>query len=182
MTDVVTTSERPAQEVWAEEAHAVLETVASTYGGLITSKQLGDKIQASSGITTRSLVQNWIGPVLESVSQQCRTAGEPALTSLVVNKTDGRVGEVYDKVVVANGEPKPADNDARDEHAAASRLACYRHFAADVPAGARPALSPTLQSTHDRERKLRLSLVEAKRCKTCNVELSRTGMCDSCDY
>lgn len=182
MTDVVTTSERPAQEVWAQEAHTVLETVAAQYGGLITSKQLGDRIQASSGVTTRSLVQNWIGPVLESVSQQCRTAGTPALTSLVVNKTDGRVGEIYDKVVVAGGEAKPADNNARDEHAAASRLECYRQFAADVPPGARPALSPTLQSAHDRERKLRLSLVEPKRCQTCNVELSRTGMCDSCDY
>lgn len=181
MTDA-TTIERPANEIWADEAKSVLEAVAASYGGLITHKELGERIQEQSGVPAKGLVQRWIAPVLTSVLQRCQDDGNPPLTSLVVAKSDGRVGERYDEVMVAMGLPKPADSDEREQHAAGSRLECYRQYSENVPAGARPQLSPTLQNSMDKERKLRLSMVQAPRCKTCNVELSRSGRCDSCDH
>lgn len=176
------TTERTDNEIWADEARAVLETVAAGYGDVITSKDLGAQVQERSGVTTRSLLQNWINPVLNVVQARCQEAGDPPLTSLVVNKTDGRVGAVYDAVMTSTGVTEAADSDQRDQHAAQSRQECYRRYSDNVPAGARPMLSPILQATTDRERKLRKSMEQAPRCKTCNVELSRTGKCDSCDY
>lgn len=180
MTDVITT-ERPANEVWADEAQSILESVAAEYGRIITYQELGERIQQQTGVTTRALVRNWIGPVLGSVLQRCQQDGKPPLTSLVVGKSDGRVGVGYDDVFLALGQPSPADSAEREQHAATSRLECYRRYSRDVPAAARPQLSPTLQNAMDKERKLRKSLEQAPRCKTCNVELSRSGICDTCD-
>jgi len=180
MTDVITT-ERVTNEVWADEAHSILESVAADYGSIITYQELGERIQRQTGVATRALVRNWIGPVLGSVLHRCQRYGSPPLTSLVVGKSDGRVGVAYDEVMVAMGMASPADSAEREQHAAASRLECYRRYSGNVPASARPQLSPTLQSTVDKERKLRKSLEQAPRCKTCNVELSRSGVCDTCD-
>jgi hypothetical protein len=173
--------ERSANEIWADAAHAVLQAVAADYGAVITAKDLGIQVQQQSGVPAGPVLQRWINPVLGEVAARCQVAGDPPLISLVVNKTDGRVGAAYDAVVSAQGLPAPADNDSRDQLAAQSRQECYQRYCDSVPSSARPMLSPTLQAALDKERKLRKSMEQVPRCPTCNVELSRTGICDSCD-
>ena len=81
-----------AEEAWTPAVHAILTRVAGTYRGLIEYAELAAEAQAASGIHTRRQVRSWLGPVLERVARLNHENGEPPLTSLVVQKTDGTVG------------------------------------------------------------------------------------------
>ncbi|MGC1214908.1 MAG: hypothetical protein WA890_27065 [Micromonospora sp.] len=165
--------------IWASHAYPILATVAGTYRGLVVYGDLAEEVQRASGVRTSVPFRHWIGKVLHLVVREGHRRGEPPLTALVVHRQDGRVGEGYKAVLEVAGEPPITDDLDREYHAAAARLACYRHFGATLPFdGGSPALAPAL---HERVRKQRPS-VPAPRpsCPGCFVQLPQTGVCDSC--
>lgn len=169
-----------AWEIWARHAYDVLIDVARTYHATITYGELRDKLFAASGIRTSALLQNWIGEVLNRVIHESRRRADPPLSALVVRTDDGMVGEGYEEVLRVTGEPPAKDEMAREEHAAGSRLACYRHFRASLPAdGGVPALAPRLQAVVQRRR---AQAPQPRRpvCPTCFLQLPVTGKCGSC--
>ena len=154
--------------------------MAHTYHAVITYKALAEKIQESTGIRTRSLLQNWIGPVLGKVVREAHRRGDPPLTALVVHTDDGMVGEGYKEVLEVAGEPPVEDVLDRELHAARSRLECYRRFGATLPPnGGVPALAPRHQESIER-RRVR-SEKPTQICPRCFMQLPSTGACDSCD-
>ncbi|MDZ5442203.1 hypothetical protein U2F26_05565 [Micromonospora sp. 4G57] len=168
---------REAWDIWAVHAYDILIGVAQTYHATITYGELRDRLFAASGIQTSALLQNWIGEVLNRVIHESRRRGEPPLSALVVRLDDGMVGGGYDEVLRVRGEPAAENEMAREEHAAVSRLACYRRFGAPLPPdGGQPALSPRLQAA------VRARTPQPRRplCPTCFVQLPVTGACDSC--
>ncbi|MEH0970495.1 hypothetical protein V6U77_05080 [Micromonospora sp. CPCC 205546] len=173
-------SAQEAWDIWAEHAYDILVEVARGYHAVITYGELRDRFQAATGIRTTALLQNWIGNVLNRVIREAHRRGDPPLSALVVRADDGMVGPGYDEVLRITGEPQPADEIAREEHAAQARLACYRHFGAVLPVGGGvPALAPKLRETLKRRRD---QAPEPRRpvCPTCFVQLPRNGDCDSC--
>ena len=170
-----------AEEAWVPEAHRILTRVAGTYQGLIEYAELAAEIQESSGIHTRRQVRSWVGPVLEQVARLNHENGEPALTSLVVQKGDGTVGVGYDEAMRLTDGPDFADPLAREKHAAKARLACYQWADAKVPAdGGRPALSPRFDQIHTRLRKERRAAEQPTICPNCFMAIPPTGVCDNC--
>ncbi|MET8831323.1 hypothetical protein ABZX40_36150 [Streptomyces sp. NPDC004610] len=170
----------PPGEIWAAEAYEVLTGVAGTYHAVITYKQLGEEIQSRSGIRTKALLQNWIGPVLGRVVREAHRRGDPPLTALVVHTDDGKVGSGYKEVLTIAGQPPLDDELKRERHAAESRLACYRRFGATLPpGGGTPALSPRHQAHVDRHR--RNTERPARICERCFMQIPATGLCDGCD-
>ncbi len=168
------------REPWAETAYDILVEVAGRYHGVVAHTELGDEIQQRSGVTTTKAVRNWIGGVLELVMHRCVSEGIPPLTSLVVRKDTGMVGDTYNAVLTATGATPIADVMLREKHAAQSRLECYRWASAeDLPAdGGRAALAPKLAAAT--ARKAKANPPAAKVCPTCNMALLPTGVCDSC--
>lgn len=167
-----------ARELWAAAAYPVLVDVARTYHALITYKELAEKIQESTGIRTTALLHNWIGKVLSEVVREAHRRGDPPLTALVVRGDSGMVGEGYKEVLEVAGEPPVDDPAEREDHAARSRLACYRRFCPALPAhGGVPALAPRLQAAVDRRRPEKPPQI----CLRCSMQLPSTGVCDSCD-
>jgi hypothetical protein len=81
-----------------------------------------------------------VSEVLAMVVHVCHRLAEPALTSLVIDGADGRVGEAFDEVRRTEELPPFADAEEREQAAAASRLDCYRRYAPNVPEDARPTL------------------------------------------
>lgn len=122
----------------AKAAREVLIEVASTYRGTITYRQLGLDVQKRAGVRVGS-TPGWQVEVLAMVAHVCHRLAEPALTSLVVNHTDGTVGPPFDEVLRTAGSPAPGA-DAREAAAAAARLECYRRYAPHVPQDAVPTL------------------------------------------
>ncbi len=119
-----------AHTAWAAAARPVLVEAAGRYRALVTYKQLADAVQKASGITTTQPMHQWLGGVLERVTEECASREEPLLSALCVN-VQGSVGEVYADAVEDARRERPADP---DEHAAAERLECYRHWeAAGLP-------------------------------------------------
>ncbi|MFF2363966.1 hypothetical protein ACFVU0_14830 [Streptomyces sp. NPDC058122] len=168
-----------AREVWGSEAYLILVGVAQTYHAVITYKELAEEIQSRTGIRTKTLLQNWIGPVLGRVVREAYRRGDPPLTALVVHTDDGMVGSGYKEVLAVAGEPPVDDELEREHHAADARLACYRHFGATMPTGGGvPALAPRLQAAVERRRERTEKPVRV--CERCFVQLPSTGMCDSC--
>lgn len=169
-----------AREAWASEAYPLLVGVAHTYHAVIPYKELAEKIQESTGIRTRALLHNWIGPVLGGVVREAHRRGDPPLTALVVHTDDGMVGEGYKEVLKVAGEPPVDDVLERELHAARARLACYRRFGATLPPdGGLPALAPQHQAAIERRRAR--SEKPPQICPQCFMELPSTGVCDSCD-
>lgn len=169
-----------ARERWARAAYPVLLDVARTYHAVITYKELAEKIQESTGIRTRTLLQNWIGTVLSKVVREAHRRGDPPLTSLVVHTDDGMVGEGYKEVLEVAGEPPVDDVMERELHAARSRLECYRRFCPTLPPdGGVPALAPRHQAAVDRRRERPAR--PPRFCSRCFMQLPSTGVCDSCD-
>lgn len=167
------------REAWAAEAYLILMGVAQTYHAVITYKELAEEVQDRTGIRTKVLLQNWIGPVLGRVVREAHRRGDPPLTALVVHTDDGKVGSGYKEVLTVAGEPWVDDELERENHAAQARLACYRRFGASLPPGGGvPALAPRLQATLDR----RARNIERppQICERCFVQLPSTGLCDSC--
>ncbi|MEV5463067.1 hypothetical protein [Streptomyces sp. NPDC002788] len=179
MSDVSMPKAQEAREAWAAEAYSILVAVAQTYHAVITYKALAEEIQSRTGIRTKTLLHNWIGPVLGRVVREAHRRGDPPLTALVVHTDDGKVGSGYREVLTVAGEPPVEDDLEREHHAAEARLACYRHFGASLPpGGGAPALAPRLQATIDRRRQ---SVEKPLRiCERCFVQLPSTGVCDSC--
>lgn len=168
------------RETWAECAYDILVGVAGRYHAVVDYTQLGEEIQERTGVATSKAVRNWIPGVLELVTDRCVAEGVPPLTSLVVRKDSGMVGDRYDAVLTAQGVALLDDPMQRESHAAQSRLECYRWAAApDLPAdGGRAALAPKLAASAARKRKA--NPPAAKVCPTCNMALLPTGVCDSC--
>lgn len=120
-----------AVAAWAVVAYEELKRVAQTYNRVIRYTDLRHVIQETTGITTKMLMQHWIGGVLEIVAQEAADAAEPPLTSLCV-RTDGTIGEGY------AGAPKFAHASTENDielSAAEDRLLCYRKYGTDVPVG-----------------------------------------------
>ncbi|MFI7057669.1 hypothetical protein ACIBLB_36920 [Streptosporangium canum] len=140
-----------ALEIWARDAYPLLVGVAGAYKATITYQELAEKIQASTGIRTRTILPNWIGAVLDKVVYETHRRGDPQLTALVVRTDDGKVGKGYERVFEVTGEP-PVDNDQDlNWHAACARLECYRRFGAILPPdGGVPAFSLKHQAAIDR--------------------------------
>ena len=137
-----------AIDAWTTAALPVLERVARSYRAAITYKELGEQVQAASGIRTRMLLMNWIGQVLGGAARQSHQRGQPLLSSLCVH-SDGTVGDGYGQAVLENyGGPLPGD---LDMHAAVERLRCYQHFGAPLPpGGGEPALTPQVAARRAR--------------------------------
>ena len=130
-----------AQPYWVKHAYEILVETAGRYNAVITYSELAEEVQRRSSLFTSSQMRNWIGALLADLVKVNHARDEPALTALVVRKDDGQVGAGYDEVLRASGHPAIADPLEREMHAAAARLECYRHWGADVPAGAQPTLT-----------------------------------------
>lgn len=168
----------PARTAWAVVARELLVDTAGRYQAVVTHKELGTAVQERSGIRTKQLQHYWIGDVLRRVSQDCASRGEPDLSSLCVNSS-GSVGDGYRTLVAAVTGEEPADPDV---HAARARLACYRHFGAELPGnGGSPALTPKLSATRTRARKAAQEARPVPLCPTCHLALTAAGVCDNCD-
>jgi hypothetical protein len=166
-----------ARTAWAASARELLCETAQRYQAVVAQQELGRQVQEHSGIRTTQLHHYWIGDVLRRVSTECAERGEPDLSSLCVNGS-GSVGDGYRVLVAATTGEEPADPDA---HAARARLACYRHFGAELPAnGGSPALTPKLAATRTRARKAAQEARPVPLCPTCHLALTANGVCDNC--
>lgn len=125
-----------AYDTWGSKAFDILTGVARSYHAVIEYGTLAQEAQVASGVHTSVPFRYWIGSVLRRVVDRCHDKGIPPLTSLVVHSTDGKVGVGYSAVLEAAGDPPVEDELAREHHAAAARLECYRHFGAPLPPGA----------------------------------------------
>ncbi|MFJ9692517.1 hypothetical protein [Kitasatospora sp. NPDC101183] len=186
-----------AQIVWTRAAYPALVEVAGRYHAVVTQGELAEAVQEASGVRTRFDQRQWLGKVLALVVREAHRRGDPPLTALVVHAQDGRVGAGYLEVLAVAGHAPLASEMDREEHAAAARLACYRHFGAALPAdGGTPALAPRLRESLSRRasgaRAPRASGTRAASgapapvervaavCGRCFIELPATGVCDSC--
>lgn len=167
-------------ETWAESAYEILREVAGRYQAVVEYTQLGQDLQERSGITTTKVTRSWVPGVLGLVADRCVAEGVPPLTSLVVRKDTGMVGDGYDAVLAVTGASPIDDPIKRERHAAQARLECYRWAGAEgLPAdGGHAALTPKLAASV--ARKAKANPAPAKVCPTCNMALLPTGVCDSC--
>lgn len=144
-------SQADADRQWWPVAREVLIEVAREYGAWITHDELSQRIQASTGITTRQPLQEWIGRVLGKVAADADRRGEPQLASLCVSP-ELTVGKGYP------GAAADADERTREQAAAADRFACYRWHGATMPLdGGAPTLTPGVRERLDRPRVSRRS-------------------------
>ncbi|MBG0739045.1 hypothetical protein IV500_06475 [Paeniglutamicibacter antarcticus] len=163
---------------WAAAAVLVLEDVAGTYGGYITYAGLTTWVFDETRIYTLMLLPNLSSRLLNRVIRICHERDLPALSSLVVNATDGMVGSGFDEVLWAAGREVPATDLDRERVAAAERLKCYRVYCTDVPADAEPHLTAKYQAL--------VSPVEKDApkpkpvCVVHGMQLPVTGVCDYC--
>lgn len=164
---------KDALEAWAESAYAELKGVARHYNSVISYNQLSERIQEKTGITTKMILSNWIGHVLERAAKFSLDASEPPLTSLCV-RSDGTIGAGYDRAPKIESASTSSDIELR---AAEDRLACYHAFALDLPAdGGRPTLTPQVEDSRRRESDPEWlnALIETGRLSTQNGVLFRT--------
>lgn len=139
---------KDALDAWAESAYAELKLVARHYNSVISYNELSERIQDQTGITTKMVLPNWIGNVLERAAEFSRDASEPPLTSLCV-RSDGTIGAGYDRAPKSESASTSSDIEVR---AAEDRLACYRKFAIDLPADdGRPTLTPQVEDARRRQ-------------------------------
>ncbi|MFD5462908.1 hypothetical protein ACFWIQ_08765 [Kitasatospora sp. NPDC127059] len=179
-----------AHIVWTRAAYPALVDVARRYHAVITYADLAEAVQQASGVRTSINQRHWIGKVLALVVREAHRRGDPPLTALVVHATDGMVGAGYQDVLAVAGQPPILDEMDREQHAAAARLACYRHFGADLPAdGGIPALAPRLKTAVTRKKAAATTGAAATTataprppaiCPNCFLELPATRVCDSC--
>jgi hypothetical protein len=183
-SDGSTVAVSQAHIVWTRAAYPALVDVASRYHAVITYAELAEAVQQASGVRTSVNQRHWIGKVLALVVREAHRRGDPPLTALVVHAADGMVGTGYQDVLAVAGQPPILDEMDRELHAAAARLACYRHFGADLPAdGGIPALAPRLKTTVTRKAAAATAAAPPRPpaiCPTCFLELPATRVCDSC--
>jgi hypothetical protein len=168
-----------ARAAWAEAARAELLEVAGSYQAVITSKELAQRVQRRSGIRTTQRAHYWIGDIVGRVAAENAVRDEPLLSSLVVN-AEGSVGDVYSATVLQLRGETLADADV---HAAQERLAAYQRYdAAGLPdEGGSAMLTPRLEASRARAKKLRALERVLPTCPTCYTELPSTGACNYCD-
>jgi hypothetical protein len=164
---------RSAVDAWSQAALPVLLDTARVYNAVITYKELGEAVQAQTGIRTRVLLMNWIGQVLEHVAAECHRQGELQLTALCVHQ-DGTVGAGYAGAVGRYGGRVPEDP---EERAAEVRLACYRKYAHDLPADGGQA---QLTRQEAARRRAAAPPPPVQLCPVHHTALPRTGRCDDC--
>ncbi|HKP42106.1 hypothetical protein [Mycobacterium sp.] len=159
-----------------------LKQTAKTYNAFVTYKELGDAAKEATGIRYDATYR-WVGKLLGPIVWRCKEEGLPPLTSLVVHADDHSVGEGYDEVFRAAGLPVPEGSDKiaqLDDHAAASRLECYRHFGAELPPdGGVPTLTPKIKAARDASKSSKPRPLQF--CEIHNIALPATGRCDECD-
>jgi hypothetical protein len=159
---------------WSEAALVVLLRTAQTYNKIVTYKELSESIQTSTGVRTHTLLNTWIGKVLEAVAAQCHLRGEVLLTALCVRQ-DGTVGNNYAKAArpFTNGIA-PVDPEL---HAADERLRCYQKYAVDLPAnGGRSQLTRQVAA----KRKAAAPEITPPLCPIHFTVLPQSGQCDDC--
>jgi hypothetical protein len=199
-----------ARAAWAEAARPVLLEAAGRYRALVTYKQLAAAVQEGSGITTTQPMHQWLGVVLERVTADSLSRGEPLLSSLCVT-AQGSVGQGYADAIEHAGGERPADP---DDHAANERLRCYQHWQAEglprdggtplrtahfAPARKAPARTTTPRATTPRKtaaarppatRKMTgrpTAAAEAtpvrpiELCPRCFTQVPASGVCGYCD-
>ncbi|MFE6050554.1 hypothetical protein ACFQ6N_07365 [Kitasatospora sp. NPDC056446] len=170
-----------AHIVWTRAAYPALTEVAGRYHAVVSYADLAEAVQEASGVRTRINQRHWIGKVLSLVILEAHRRGDPPLTALVVHAADGKVGAGYQEVLAVAGQPPVAAEMDREQHAAAARLACYRHFGAELPAnGGTPALAPRLRASVDRKAAAAAEARPPAICPRCFLQLPATRVCDSC--
>lgn len=152
-----------ALDAWEPFAVALLTEKAMKYNGFVTYKQLGDAVQAQSSVKHDGLLTNWIGSLLGRVIDYCVSKQTPQLGALCV-KEDGTVGEGYRHAAAVGGQTDEVSLDELDDHAARTRLECYRYFGAELPPdGGEPTLTPKAKASRD-WKKRRRSWMSRPRC------------------
>lgn len=199
------TSEAIALEAWVQETYDLLGTVAFDYHGTITTAELAERVQESSGIRTSRHESAWLPKVLLPVAHLCRRNGEPPLTALVVDPHTRWVGEAYDDVLRVDDRLPILEPVKREMHASAARLECYR-WAGSAPAGGgEPApvpepvgrkRAPRPPGAAPRTPRAPRAAAPAKPaappriaasdrpvtvCPRCFMAIPATGLCDNCD-
>ncbi|MCD4534085.1 hypothetical protein LRP67_08340 [Nocardioides sp. cx-169] len=197
------TSEAIALEAWVREAYGVLVQTAGEYRAVITTTDLGERVQEASGIRTSRPATQWLAKVLIPVAHLCRHEGVPPLPALVVDPHSGWVGEAYDDVLRVDERLPIADPLKREAHASAARLECYR-WAGSAPADAEPAPVPepvgrrrprapaaagaartprAAAKSPAAPAKPRIAATDrpVAVCDRCFMALPATGVCDNCD-
>jgi hypothetical protein len=173
-------SMREALDAWEPHAVTLLINTAKKYNGFVTYKQLAETVQGQSNIRHDGLLTNWIGSVLGRVINHCVKEQVPQLSALCV-KEDGTVGDGYRHVLLTRGEVIDVDFDQLDDHAAKTRLECYRYFGAELPpGGGEPTLTPRARTARDYKRAQAKMDEPPKVCPTCFMVLPVTGICDNC--
>jgi hypothetical protein len=190
-----------ARAAWTEAARPVLAEAAGRYRALVTYRQLADAVQQSAGITTTQPMHQWIRDVLERVTDECQSRGEPFLSALCVS-VQGSVGQGYADAVEAARGSRPTDP---DDHAAHERLSCYRHWeATGLPRdGGTPLRTAHFTPVRKTARKPAPRAGTARKtatrkptrspaatapapkpiplCPTCFTQVPASGVCDYCD-
>ena len=200
--EATTIGSEDAHATWALAARMRLEEVAREYHAVIGYAELADWVQQRSRIRTRQQPGQWMPDVLFRTMQDNRDRREPLLASLCVDAS-GHVLANYAGCVQYLRGTEPSD---ADRHAAEERLACYRWFGAELPAGGgEPGPMPTerpLRRTAEvggssrpgarartgrsaptqsaRPRVARTDVVPAI-CPRCYMALPASGQCDTCD-
>lgn len=165
-----------AVTAWAGAGYDVLRATARSYRAVVTYKELAEQVQERSGIRTSVLMMHWVGSVLESVARRCADSNEPPLTSLCVHQ-DGTIGDGYAKAAEMSGRGIAQDIEL---HAARDRLACYRVYAANLPAdGGEPAFTEQVAKRRATTQH-RTANPPPKFCPTCFTALPASGRCDYC--
>lgn len=169
-----------AIDAWAPIATVLLKDTAKRYNAVVTYKQLGEVVQSRSGVSHNGLLTNWIGSLLGRVIELCTEEQIPQLGALCV-KEDGTVGDGYRHAAIASGGSSGMDLDELDDHAAMTRLECYRYFGANLPpGGGEPVLTPRARAARERKVREARKHEPPKLCPTCFTVLPVTGVCDGC--
>ena len=130
-TNAATVGTDHSHATWALAARERLVEAAQDYRSAVTAAELADFVQRRSVIRSTSSTTSWLGDVLLRVATDCADRGEPLLSALCIDGR-GRVGASYATSLRVLRGVTPDDVDAQ---AAEERLACHRHFGADLPEG-----------------------------------------------
>lgn len=188
---------------WSRAAVALLSETATDYNRVLTTNEFAEEVQRRAGAWANVTSKTWVRKVLGVVTLKCTKEGWPYLASLVVRPSDGKPGPWYFDVLAETG-PGTAPDEVH--HAAEQRLACYRHFDAEVPQDAEPTLNPLRErrrvhhldaapsaprrsptsraaSAATRSTAPRKHATEERRgqvCPTCFMEMPLSGVCTNC--
>lgn len=168
-----------ALKLWTEATVPILEDVASTYGGYIFYKDLGERLFEKTGVHTRTQLGNWIGKPLGAVLGHCRDNGLPALSSLVVRAGNGMVGDGFNEFLRLAGREPVDDPVALEWVAAEERLNCYRLYCASLPQAAEPML--TREYAERIIQRTPRTPTRLPACPSCGTLLPVSMQCDYCE-